>query len=467
MGGANVASTNDMAAQYYNPAAFGFFGKKHKTTDGTRKRYNSDNNHVGRKDWGVDLNAGAGYRLHNEFGKYLDDLSDIDHDLLSTTGIQNQSDLEKIIKLANGVDGLDDPGNAVTANINGGLGFRIQHFGLGVHGYFQAAGRALYVDTTNLGISTNTADVDTDINAVTMPADYTVYTPQVFNATQQAQLTAAGLSSEAINRLDYFAWREGLTTTSADGTVDILTNISNQSGTSTLDNNTTTALLNGFGVAEIPVTYGYAFNEHIAVGTNLKLMRGRVYGNQIVVFDNDAEDTIEKSDEFYEETTTFGIDVGIMARLPKFNIGLVGRNLNSPKFDGPTVTFASGTVVKFDDVRIEPQAAFGVAFIPLETLTIEADIDLTENKTILPGYDTQNVSAGLEWDAFRFLALRVGAYKNLAESDIGWVYTAGLGINLWAVRLDVAGAMSSTTEEYDDDDIPREAKAVFRLAADF
>jgi hypothetical protein len=150
--------------------------------------------------------------------------------------------------------------------------------------------------------------------------------------------------------------------------------------------------------------------------------------------------------------------------------GLVGRNLNSPKFDGFTKSITvnnQATTVTAEDVTIHPQAAAGLAFMPFETLTLEADVDLTKNKTAFTSYETQNLAFGLEWDAFRFLALRAGVYKNLAESDIGWVYTAGLGLNLWAIRLDVAGAFSDKKEQFDNEDYPKESRVSAQLSVDF
>jgi hypothetical protein len=120
-----------------------------------------------------------------------------------------------------------------------------------------------------------------------------------------------------------------------------------------------------------------------------------------------------------------------------------------------------------DDVKIKPQATAGIAFIPFETLTIEADYDLTKNETVLTDYKTQNFSAGLEWDAFRFLAFRAGTYKNMAESDTGWVYTAGLGLNLWAARLDFAAAMSPDKVQFDGEEVPKLVKASAQFSIDF
>lgn len=154
-----------------------------------------------------------------------------------------------------------------------------------------------------------------------------------------------------------------------------------------------------------------------------------------------------------------------MMRIKMLQIGVVGHNLNSPKFDGPTIQL-NGSDVKFDDIRINPQFAAGIAFIPLKTLTLETDIDLTENKTLLTDYETQNISFGLEWDALRFLTLRAGAYKNLKESDVDWVYSAGFGLNLWAMRLDVGAAFSDKEERFDDD-YPREGHGSAQLSVDF
>ena len=479
MAGANVASVDNNSAQYYNPAAFGFFARHNE--DETKSE--ADKNNLGRKDFGFDVYVGGGWDIKDDMGKYIDTLADIDIDNLSNNGIKTDSDLQNIVELVISLNGLDEPGNALMTDVNAGASLRIKNFGLGVRGYSQVVGYVPTVDNTNLGLNLS-GDLPSEINNAAATTGITFdanAAESFFTPAQYTDLLAAlNGNAAAADVIAYYANQQGVTEEQANeliATFDAIDTQSTGGSTSDLNKNTTTIVLKGFGVAEVPLTYGYALNDNIAIGANLKLMQGRVYGSEVLVVSEGSGDVLSNADENYQETTTYGVDLGVLARYGMFNFGLTGRNLNSPKFDGFEkdiyYNFADGTPnptpkhITVDDVKLKPQATAGIAFIPFETLTIEVDYDLTKNETVQNDYDTQNFSAGLEWDIYRFLALRAGTYKNMAESDVGWIYTAGLGLNLWAARIDVSGAMSPDKVEYDGEEVPKLAKASVQVSVDF
>src|SRR6056297_803979 len=447
MGGANVVSVRDTSAQYYNPAAFGFFAQR----DAEGQRLAADNSDMGKKRWGLDIGVAGGYRLHGDFGNYIDDLSEIDLEQLEA-GIGSESDLQDLVKLVGALAGIDQANTGLTADANGGIGIRAGNYGIGMRGYGQTSAWVSELDSANLGFSIDLVDVNNQIDLVNIDGNDNQITALTFD--QQTQLTTAGFSANAVQKLDYLIRTNGISVSDLQGAVDLLETVATSSGTgSSLEDNTTTVVLTGFGVGEIPFTYGYAINNNIAIGGNLKIMQGRVYGNQVLVFDDDSGELMSETTENYNDSTNFGIDLGVLARYKRFAFGLVGRNLNSPKFDGfrKEVELSNGetSFVSAKDIRIDPQITAGVAYFPWDTVTVEVNYDLTKNKTAFRDYETQNMSLGLEWDAMRFLALRGGIYKNMAESDVGLVYTAGLGLNLWAARLDIAGVFSEDKYTYD------------------
>lgn len=117
---------------------------------------------------------------------------------------------------------------------------------------------------------------------------------------------------------------------------------------------------------------------------------------------------------------------------------LAGRDITGPNFQS-----ASG-----QDAELEPQVRFGIALQPFETLTIALDADITENDTFTPGYSERDIALGLEKTFFyEWVAIRVGGYRNVAESDSNLVGTAGLGLRLILINLDIGAGYDFQKEE--------------------
>ena len=66
MAGSLTAATDDVDAQYYNPAAFAFFGQEAP----------NDNNNLREKHFGLGVDAGVGVRVHGALYQYADRLSE-------------------------------------------------------------------------------------------------------------------------------------------------------------------------------------------------------------------------------------------------------------------------------------------------------------------------------------------------------------------------------------------------------
>ena len=482
MGGANAVSTHDASAQYHNPAAFGFMSRETETED-------IENTGLGRRKWGWSLlNGGIGAEIGGELGRYLGNLADINLDLLEDNDLNDPQNVRSLVELAGSINGLDDPGNDIRVTTNAGSSIRIGRFAIGVRGFGEFVGNVEQLDTTNLGLDhANIADLVGEIDDAITAANFDAngYQFQFLNNDQQMRLTNAlgANSGNAVKFIDKnlsdLLADDSLEAIDIESTVSILEDIADDIGnpTSNIDNNLTTVIGRGFSLAEIPISYGHAINDNLSLGITGKLMHGSVIGTRISVFDDDNEDFLEDIDDQTEETLTFGIDVGVLYRIPNFQFAVVGHNLNKPSFDGFTqnVTFTTQggqtqtSLLVVKDVDIDPQITLGAAFVPSERFTLEINYDALETGTLAPNRDIQNLSAGVELD-LKLLALRAGVYKNLAANDglDDPVVTAGIGFNAWLLRIDAGGAASiGDTVEYDGTDYPQVARAYVGISMDF
>jgi hypothetical protein len=195
--------------------------------------------------------------------------------------------------------------------------------------------------------------------------------------------------------------------------------------------------LRGLEARQAALSYAYAFaDKRFSVGVTGKIIQGAAYNNTTNLqggLDPNLQDNFGKA----EISTSYGIDLGAMYRPSSWlKFGVVAKDINQPTFDAP-----GGLQYK-----LTPQVRGGVAVNPWSTMTITADMDITSNKTLVPGLKSQVLSLGMEQTILsEFLSFRVGTYKNVQDAGSIFTPTAGLGLRVYSFRLDVAGG-------YDFDD---------------
>lgn len=469
MGGANVAVANDATASYWNPGAYGFFNSPNGGDYGNRK-------------WSAVINGGLGAQVHEDLGAQIDNLVNLNYSQFDLNATMPAASVADYIQLINGIKTFKDNENrAITVLGNAGVNVQVSHYGAGAYGFADISARgdidlnniapvpagtpftlANFTDPVNYGC--NPAALCTGSGAAYFGADY---------AGLQAHLAGLGwTNTEATNFLDAVGY--GLTNAPAGTTlpsqaelvdmVKVVADVGNQvvvSGGGSFADNASVLVFTGLAIYEFPITYGRAINDSISIGGNIKYMKGRSFNTAVLVFDTEFDDALDTAKDDYLESSNFGIDLGVLYRFGNdLRFGVVGRNLNSPEFDMPSLT--GGQVGKVSE---DPQIRAGIAYKPFKSLLLAVDIDLTENETtVSDNYKSRNIGAGLEFDVLRFLQLRAGAYKNLSESDIGMVYTAGIGFNLWAVNMDFGASISNDNTTVDGEDVPEEIRAEFAFS---
>ena len=189
--------------------------------------------------------------------------------------------------------------------------------------------------------------------------------------------------------------------------------------------------LRGLEARQLAFSYAYAFSDKtFSIGITAKVIQGASYNGSTDLQGGSGVSTI---DHFGKPTisTTYGIDLGAIYRPSSLiRFAVVAKDINTPTFDG-----AGG-----GELKLEPQVRAGVAINPYSSLTLTADVDVTSNKTFVPGVKSQLLSFGLEQTILsEFLSFRVGTFKNMQDASTPFVPTAGLGIRWFNFRADAGG----------------------------
>lgn len=194
---------------------------------------------------------------------------------------------------------------------------------------------------------------------------------------------------------------------------------------------TGTMALRALEARQVAFSYAYAFSDKtFSIGVTGKFLQGAAYsgsttltgGTDVTITDNFGKPTL---------STAFGIDAGAIYRPSSWlRFGVVAKDINQPTFDD----------VGGGELKLTPQIRGGVAVHPYSSLTLTADVDATSNKTFVPGIKSQVLSLGVEQTIFsEFMSFRLGAFKNMKDAGTPFTPTAGLGLRIFAFRMDVGG----------------------------
>ncbi|WP_372798064.1 conjugal transfer protein TraF [Pontiella sp.] len=452
-----------------------------------------DNMKLEENDWGWNiLGFGVGYTMTEDMPEYVTALGEIDFDSFDGGGLDGlpselPGQVDTLLQLSSVLYGLgSDPDNSFYVDATAGMNFRFGNFGVGVRGFAEAAGFIDYLDTQRFGVEQSLAEFNTALDDAALEDGFSSvgYTYESINP---GDLSASGIGADQEAYVDYKLTQLKQDGYLSDALVDDAVEMVNllkfgedpdDVNSDSFENNQSTVTARGFGLLEVPFSYGHAFNDQLSIGITAKAMYGTVTGTKIRFANGDAfEDSLDNMEENTEASFNFGLDLGVLYRMKMLQFGAVAHNINAPTFDGFSdqiqLTDENGDPVgapidiTVPDYTIDPQVTLGAAFIPSKRFMVEMSYDLLETGTLMKNYDIQRLSFGAELDVW-LLALRLGAYNNLAADWQDWIATGGLGINLWAMRFDIGGAYSiGANAEYEGTEIPEEARLYAALSMEF
>lgn len=483
IGGAGVARNMGAYASYWNPAGLAFADKAFSTTIG----------------------AGVGLRVSEGLADNVDRLAKFTEGNPSTldnlknlgTVSADPQKVGEIVNLLTVIKDIETQKGTMALNIAAAAGFQVKQFGFGLFVLTEGFGKPL-TDLTNV-LPSDSGGAITASDLVTLAGTSSATTffdasqiTAISTALNSAGITDATQQTNIINALGNSLaapTNSNLPPITSAQATDTMVNVlvPALTGAGDINNNQTAVMVKNVAFAEVPISYGHAFQlgqaDRLGLGASLKAVRGRVYQSRIRLTENgqsvNSDDIVDGLRDNYEESTAITFDLGAQWRHGEWlTVGVVGKNLTSPAFRSPQLKDQHGNFVNQDgtpgfyrdpDVKLKPQVRAGVALDPLWWLTLAADIDLTENETVLTGldYKSRHLGGGFELHALSWLKIRGGLYKNIADDEIGPVATAGLTFGIPWVLLEVDGAYGLKEARYKEKDYPREARANAQLTVQF
>jgi len=487
MGGAGVATAYGPDAQYWNPAGLAA---------------EEDVNEVGTL-----LNAGAELYATKHVLEGVRDLTDLSHqykDLKIKINSSLPPSAENISTLFEGLNNIAKLlGNNMGAlvNANGGLGVKFKNFAVSARA-IGTASLTPVVDTKNifikmgssgLNLGTNTSTPTNPENALsaqtlansidanglftalnTLLGGSYANSTELANAFVNAAADLAGASEAQI------AKAIGTANANMEGAAPIIELASTATGS--YKDNETLVMADGATFAEAGLGYGQAVVPGLKVGGNFKVLNAYTAQNGVMVLSDDRKikDILKDTYDNKKNSTNFGIDLGVLANFSQLTdreifwnpqVGITIHNINNPKFDRPAPPAGADAAIlrnwRTSKYELKPQVRAGAAVNPIKWLTLAADIDVTDNDTLLDGVKSRQLAFGTEINLMnrrKFnVPLRLGYNTNLATSEMASFYTAGIGLNMAHFYLELAGAFSSKSTKIEGKNIPNSSAGSLTL----
>ncbi|MBI2070085.1 MAG: conjugal transfer protein TraF [Elusimicrobia bacterium] len=494
MGGSFVGVARGNLAQYWNPAGL------------------AQENNIS----GIQIPVGGRVEFTSGLLKDAHNLSNIAAKYSALQDAQKNSqaiDADKMAAFLQGIvtlESLNKDGKGILVDVNAGFNLKLGRVVLAVNNYTSVGGRP-FVDTKNIGlgqisgsggVTFSGGGVDTAISASNQASSDKIESAINtigFTGIESLICGSAGClaaQNAAITNADAFA--NALVDQAEDGglSVDQISQAAqiiadNSASAATLigaalssnpyTNNTSNLTLRGASFTELSLGYARPLVlPGLLVGVNLKAIQGNIGYAKFDVLKKETEssDVFSDFDQNAKKSMQPGIDLGVLYDLNKTfgflpfrpRVGAVARNINRPKFDQPDLAKQNG---EGDKYALESQVRMGVALNPLNFWTLAADMDITENKTQIPGFKSRMMGAGTEINVFNRpwlnIPLRVGLAKNVAESGSKVAYTGGVGFNFLHFIIDIGGSVSTSTEKFTDDkgkekEVPANASVAAQFA---
>jgi len=470
MGGAFVAIAQGPIAQYWNPAGLAISSSKTVS--------------------GLEIPVTAGIEMTGDIMKNASEIGDMASQLSAVQSAQETgaaitpAQAADFVKTMSLLSAMNDEGKGAMVELAGGANFKFSKVAISVNN-FTTVGLNPYIDTTNLNLGIGGTDLGLTFTDVSIPAGYntavtnlTAALNQLDNGTPNAisnLLCSGGTCGGLITSNADLAAALAHYATSPDQLTQVANVISQYSNTAApvvtgalsggnYTNNTSNLTLDAGSFTEIAFGYGkfMKFLDGLSLGGNVKMINGRMASSTFQFMQNsdtgDAfKNMLEDSKSSWAPAVDFGALWDVNKKYPKMplnpKVGLVIRNINSPKFDRPEAV--GGTY------KLDRQARLGFSLQPARFWNLALDLDVTKNKTAVDGFDSRQLAFGTEINIvnkkYFNIPLRGGLMKNIAEKSSKMAYTLGTGVNLLYMHFDVAAAVSSDRTTLDDKKIPTRA----------